>query len=38
VADYPSGAAIGVIMLALVGTIIYAMTIVAGRLVAADAH
>jgi ABC-type spermidine/putrescine transport system permease subunit I len=38
VADYPSGAAIGVVMLTLVGTIIYAMTIVVRRLVAGDAH
>jgi ABC-type spermidine/putrescine transport system permease subunit I len=38
VADYPSGAAIGIIMLALVGAIIYAMTIIVGRLAAADAR
>lgn len=38
VADYPSGAAIGVIMLILVGTIVYVTTVVVRRVVYADAH
>jgi ABC-type spermidine/putrescine transport system permease subunit I len=38
VADYPSGAAIGVIMLILAGTIVYAMTAIVRRLVPADAQ
>ena len=36
VADYPSGAAIGVIMLVLAGTMVYAMTAIVRRLVPAD--
>jgi len=36
IADYPSGAAIGVIMLVLAGTMVYAMTAIVRRLVPAD--
>jgi ABC-type spermidine/putrescine transport system permease subunit I len=38
VADYPSGAAIGVIMLVLAGMIVYAMTRIVRWLVPAEAH